>query len=37
MGNGWDGFGKSVRLYVNPCPLWDNSLYGHILHNLGYW
>jgi hypothetical protein len=25
MGDGWDGFGESVRLYVNPCPPWDNN------------
>jgi hypothetical protein len=39
------GFGESVRLCVNPCPLWDNNsclmwdiiLCGHILLNLGYW
>jgi hypothetical protein len=45
MGDGWDGFGESVRLCVHPCPLWDtnpgplweNSLCGHILLNLGYW
>jgi hypothetical protein len=23
IGDGWDGFGKSVRLSVNPGPLWD--------------
>jgi hypothetical protein len=42
-----DGIGsdESVRLCVNPCPLWDNNhcslwnnvLCGHILLNLGYW
>jgi hypothetical protein len=37
MDNGWDHFAESVRLGVNPCPLWDNTLGGHILLNLGYW
>jgi hypothetical protein len=35
MGNEWDGFGESVRLCVNSCPLWDNNLCGHLLLNLG--
>jgi hypothetical protein len=30
------GFGESVRLGVNPCPLWDNSLCLHLLLSLGY-
>jgi hypothetical protein len=25
MGDGWDGFGESVRLCVHPCPLWDTN------------
>jgi hypothetical protein len=23
IGDGCDGFGESMRLSVNPCPLWD--------------
>jgi hypothetical protein len=23
IGDGWDSFGESVRLSVNPCPLWN--------------
>jgi hypothetical protein len=26
MDNGWDHFAESVRLGVNPCPLWDKPL-----------
>jgi hypothetical protein len=45
MSNGCDGFSESVRLCVNlcllwdnnPCSLWNNSLYEHILLNSGYW
>jgi hypothetical protein len=37
MGDGWDGFGESVRLCVNPCPMWDNNLCGHLLLNFRYW
>jgi hypothetical protein len=37
IGNGWDDFCENVRLYVNPCLLWDNNICGHLLLNLGYW
>jgi hypothetical protein len=29
------GFGESMRLCVNPCPLWDTTLSEQIFLNLG--
>jgi hypothetical protein len=29
--------GQQLLFSMEQCSLWDNSLYGHILLNLGYW
>jgi hypothetical protein len=36
IGDGCDGFGKSVRLCVNPCPLWDKTSVATFSTELGF-